>query len=54
MSLPNTGPLLWYFEENSTSGSSIEFDLEEVKMIAGHIGLGINVGIAISVAHFPS
>jgi carnosine N-methyltransferase len=54
MSVPNTGPLLWHFEENSTSDPSIELDLEEVKTLAGHIGFEVKVGTSISVAHFSS
>jgi len=37
----NLGPLLWHFEEHSTSDPSIELDLEEVKTLAGHIGFEI-------------
>ncbi|KAH9997135.1 N2227-domain-containing protein [Russula vinacea] len=37
----NLGPLLWHFEENTTSDPSIELDLEEVKTLAAHIGFEI-------------
>jgi len=37
----NLGPLLWHFEENTTSDPSIELDLEEVKALAAHIGFEI-------------
>ncbi|KAF8263276.1 N2227-like protein-domain-containing protein [Lactarius quietus] len=37
----NLGPLLWHFEENTTSDPSIELDLEEVKALATHIGFDI-------------
>ena len=40
------GPLLWHFEENTTSDPSIELDLEEVKTLAAHIGFEIKVGIS--------
>ena len=39
----HTGPLLWHFEENTTSDPSIELDLEEVKTLAAHIGFEIKV-----------
>jgi len=42
------GPLLWHFEENTTSDPSIELDLEEVKTLAAHIGFEIKVGISHS------
>jgi carnosine N-methyltransferase len=42
---PQLGPLLWHFEENTTSDPSIELDLEEVKTLAAHIGFEIKVGI---------
>ena len=38
-----SGPLLWHFEENTTSDPSIELDLEEVKTLAAHIGFEIKV-----------
>jgi hypothetical protein len=41
-----SGPLLWHFEENTTSDPSIELDLEEVKTLAAHIGFEIKVGIS--------
>ncbi|KAI9459315.1 N2227-domain-containing protein [Russula earlei] len=37
----NLGPLLWHFEENTTSDPSIELDLEEVKVLATRIGFEI-------------
>jgi len=37
----NLGPLLWHFEENTTSDPSIELDLEEVKALAAQIGFEI-------------
>jgi carnosine N-methyltransferase len=40
----HAGPLLWHFEENTTSDPSIELDLEEVKTLAAHIGFEIKVG----------
>ncbi len=43
---PQLGPLLWHFEENTTSDPSIELDLEEVKTLAAHIGFEIKVGIS--------
>lgn len=43
---PQSGPLLWHFEENTTSDPSIELDLEEVKILAAHIGFEIKVGIS--------
>jgi len=54
MSVRDTGPLLWHFEENTSNDISIELDLEEVQTLAGHIGFEIKVGISISVAHFSS
>jgi N2227-like protein len=41
--LYSAGPLLWHFEENTTSDPSIELDLEEVKALAAHIGFEIKV-----------
>lgn len=41
-----SGPLLWHFEENTTSDPSIELDLEEVKTLAAHIGFEIKVSIS--------
>jgi len=35
------GPLLWHFEDNTTSNPSIELDLEEVKALAAQIGFEI-------------
>ncbi|KAI0249309.1 N2227-domain-containing protein [Lactifluus subvellereus] len=37
----NLGPLLWHFEENTTSDPSVELDLEEVKALAAQIGFEI-------------
>ncbi|KAI0301377.1 N2227-domain-containing protein [Russula brevipes] len=37
----NLGPLLWHFEENTTSDPSVELDLEEVKKLAAHMGFEI-------------
>ena len=39
----DTGPLLWHFEENTTNDPSIELDLEEVKILAAHMGFEIKV-----------
>jgi hypothetical protein len=47
-----TGPLLWHFEENTTSDPSIELDLEEIKALAAHIGFEIQVGNSLSVVPF--
>lgn len=41
----HTGPLLWHFEENTTSDPSVELDLEEVKALAAEIGFEIKVRI---------
>jgi N2227-like protein len=46
------GPLLWHFEENTTSDPSIGLDLEEVKALAAHIGFEIKVGNFVSVVPF--
>ena len=51
---PQSGPLLWHFEENTTSDPSIELDLEEVKMLAAHIGFEIKVGISYPLLVFPA
>ena len=40
---PHAGPLLWHFEENTTSDPSVELDLEEVKALAAQIGFEIKV-----------
>lgn len=54
MSVPNTGPLLWHFEENTTSDPSIELDLEEVKMLAEHIGFELKVSTYMPITQFSS
>ena len=53
---PQSGPLLWHFEENTTNDPSIELDLEEVKTLAAHIGFDIKVGISYTslVSLYPS
>jgi len=52
--LYSAGPLLWHFEENTTSDPSIELDLEEVKALAAHIGFEIKVSSSGSVIPFSS
>jgi carnosine N-methyltransferase len=52
ISVHRTGPLLWHFEENTTSDPSIELDLEEIKALAGHIGFEIKVCTFVSIARF--
>jgi carnosine N-methyltransferase len=47
----NLGPLLWHFEENTTSDPSIELDLEEVKTLAAHIGFEIKNECTIDTAY---
>jgi carnosine N-methyltransferase len=45
----SAGPLLWHWENNSTSDVSIELDLAEVKSLARSVGFEIKVPLSFAL-----
>lgn len=54
ITLEQTGPLLWHWENNTTNDPSIELDLVEVKELCQKLGFRLAVSIPFSVECFLS